>query len=313
MEPRAASSEDPIFPGRALWLVAIFGLAAINATWLILSPISIDPQTLVQPLVFGYVGLLLSYIAWRLKLPRALLEVPSGLAFILLAWLNLRVLNHLTMSLSFPLVDEVLASWDEALGFRWLGYLEWAAARPSFIKVLSMVYVSLTSLSVLVFLGLYAAGRGNRAQEFILIFFATALATIIIGAGFPAKAAISFHSPQQELLSALPTGSGVYHLVYLEGLRNDTGHVLTGPLPGLVTFPSLHTAAALVMAYACRGMIIAFPLAALYALLMFAATPLLGGHYFVDLIGGTVLVAVVVATHCIWRSKIAHPVLAVRA
>jgi membrane-associated phospholipid phosphatase len=89
--------------------------------------------------------------------------------------------------------------------------------------------------------------------------------------------------------------STVYtHVPTLEALRAGTLHsIKLDNLEGLVTFPSFHTAGALMFIWALRTVpFVRWPAIALNIALI-AATPIDGAHYFVDLVGGA---AVAIAT-----------------
>src|SRR5262249_53845181 len=69
-------------------------------------------------------------------------------------------------------------------------------------------------------------------------------------------------------------------------------------LGGIVTFPSFHAASALLYAWALWPLRWARPLLVFINGMMLAATPLNGGHYFVDVIAGiTVALVSIVAAH----------------
>src|SRR5439155_17310083 len=57
-------------------------------------------------------------------------------------------------------------------------------------------------------------------------------------------------------------------------------------LAGIVTFPSFHAASAVLYAWAFWPVVWARPIAILANGMMMAATPIDGGHYFIDLIAG---------------------------
>ena len=126
-----------------------------------------------------------------------------------------------------------------------------------------------------------------RAREFIETFLITAVICIVIGAAFPAKAAVIFLIPDLSIFEPLGWVPGAYHISYMDMLRTSNGPVILDPnrLPGLVTFPSFHTASGILIISACRKTWVYVP-AWIYSITMIAATPVLGGHYFVDLIAG---------------------------
>jgi membrane-associated phospholipid phosphatase len=66
-------------------------------------------------------------------------------------------------------------------------------------------------------------------------------------------------------------------------------------LEGLITFPSFHTAGAIMFIWALRKVpYVRWPAIALNAALI-AATPIDGAHYFIDLVGGAVVAFAAIA------------------
>lgn len=90
--------------------------------------------------------------------------------------------------------------------------------------------------------------------------------------------------------AGLPSGSGIYHLEAVTAYREGTGVLLDiRKLEGVVTFPSFHMIMALAVAYGFRTTRwLAWPMAGWCALVAVSTVPI-GGHYVVDLIGGTAL------------------------
>ncbi len=218
----------------------------------------------------------------------------AGALFIILAFMALRVLNHLTMSIPFAYVDDGLAKLDAILGFNWLAYAEWVAGRPLVVKAFQLSYTALTLVAIAVFAILFAARRIDRAREFVRLVFWSGLVTTVIGLFIPAKAAMDRFAAS-DLQAIFGPDAGVYPIPYLNVLRSNVPHVLNlDELPGLVAMPSLHTACGLLIAYSYRKIWLLQPLSIMYAVVMIASTPIMGGHYFVDLIGGGLLVAVVI-------------------
>src|SRR5262249_46307597 len=87
-------------------------------------------------------------------------------------------------------------------------------------------------------------------------------------------------------------------LYFVDALSQVRGHatVMLDPeqMPGLVSFPSFHTAAGLIIA-ACLWRTSLFWPAVVFSALMIAATPVLGGHYFVDLLSGAAVTLAVLS------------------
>jgi PAP2 superfamily len=284
------------FPGRGLW-IALTAIAAVDAIWLATSTrLSLDLTS--GSAIAPAVAMIVAFPLYRRSISEARLRrvyVPlAGVLFIVLAFTAMRVLDHLTMSIPFLLVGDGWEKLDTTLGFNWLAYADWVAGRPLLVAAFQTAYTGLTLVALAVFVVLLAVKRIDRAQEFVRLVFWTALAATISGAFFPAKAAMDrFASP--ELRTVFGPDAGVYHLPYLTALRSHMPHVLDlQDLPGMVVIPSFHTACGLLIAYCCRKIWLLQPLAIMYAAVMIASTPIMGGHYFVDLIAGGFLVVVVV-------------------
>jgi membrane-associated phospholipid phosphatase len=82
-----------------------------------------------------------------------------------------------------------------------------------------------------------------------------------------------------------------YHLIDFNALRSgEMTRISLTHVNGLITFPSFHAALATILIYASRGVKMLFPLYLVLNLLMLAATPTVGGHYFIDIIAGAGIV-----------------------
>src|SRR5699024_10515406 len=217
----------------------------------------------------------------------------KAIIFLQLAWVLVRVFNHVSMASDFHYADRMLADWDKFFGFDWQAYFYFVQGHRLIQAILGLGYKSLSVCSVLAFCILVVRGEARRTRFFLEIFLFTAVLCAAIGMFFPAKGSIaSFFG---DAITWLNLGSlpGVYHLEHLYQLRSGLPFALDlYNLPGLVTFPSFHTAAAVVLA-ASFWRTRLFPLMAAYAVVVIASTPVLGGHYFVDILAGTALALLV--------------------
>ncbi len=81
--------------------------------------------------------------------------------------------------------------------------------------------------------------------------------------------------------------AGVWHLQHFEALRNGTFRVFTAQeTEGLITFPSYHTACALLVPLAMRGFGALTAIAWAFAAVVAVSTVPIGGHYLIDVIAG---------------------------
>lgn len=198
----------------------------------------------------------------------------------------------------------MLDGWDRALGLDWRAYFNWAAARPWLLAAMAWSYTSLTYLSVIAYLTISLFLEPRRSIFFLESFTLTAVVCTLMGAFFPARAAVERYFGADADFSAFPLEPGLYHLVSLERLREGAPvELVLGQLPGLVTFPSFHTAAGIILVVSTWRSYL-FPPAVIYSTLMISSPPVFGAHYFVDLIAGTVValgIALPLARHARFR------------
>jgi hypothetical protein len=243
------------------WLIALVAVVlTVDVAWLALSRVDVDWQGsrafVALPLGWLILFFGLSRAAERHSRPPVWLDraqsISAGLLFLSVAWLAMRLFNHLSFSIALPLVDDWLLSLDRALGLDWRRYFDLVAASPLAIGVLDASYFSLDTLSVVALLTLLALGLRARARVYIETFFLCAALAAVTGFWFPAEAAVVHLLGDEAAFPTFARPPGVYHMVHLELLRRPEGDIILnlGRMPGLITFPSFHTAAGIVLAAA---------------------------------------------------------------
>jgi membrane-associated phospholipid phosphatase len=295
------------FPHWVLW-VAVLATFAVTATWLGLSArISIAPMWVVGNLVLSFGGILL--IIFRAMRPQIFDWFLHRLWCVLLCTLisavlmrNLQVLSHLIMSTNLPMADDTLMAWDKGLGFDWLAYSKFITSSPAVTSALFFAYNQLTfgGLAAVAAV-IIALNMRRRSIEIIYLVVVTALICITTAAYFPARATMALLG-DAELLSRLQIGTGVLHVEQLMALRGD-GLIFMTPdnMQGLVSFPSFHTCMALIIAWCCRGHWLTSIVGIIVGAAIIAGTPIFGGHYLVDVLGGAAVFALALIA---WRNWI---------
>lgn len=271
----------------SLWL-CLFVVAAIDAVWLMVTDLSLSQDTALQLVNIASMVAIFLLLARRLAHIPRLHSLATGSAFLLAAWPALRLFNHLTTTLPFPMADAQLAAWDAAIGFDWIGYVRWVDGQEWLLRAMALTYSGLTGYTCILFL-LLAMGREPvaRCRELVELFLYTALICSIAGAMLPALAPMAYYAPPAELFTHINPRTGTGHVAFLEALRNDPAHVLDlSRLPGLVTLPSFHTAMGVIAIWCARSTPWLFVPMLVVNLLMIASTPVFGSHYAVDLIAG---------------------------
>jgi hypothetical protein len=294
---------------------SLAALAIIDGTWLIATPLTLSASSNDFIGSVAVVAAVLLLAASRATDSPRISTPCTGGAFLVAAWPVLRLFNHLTMTLPIPFADQRLADWDAAIGFDWEAYLRWADSHPQLLRAMDYSYGSLTTYSAILFAALALGAKPERrCSEMLVLFLITAVMCSSIGALFPAEAAMAFYAPI-EPFRHIASDAGTYHLESLTALRRDPAHVFDlAELPGLVTFPSFHTAMGLVAIYCARSTPwLFFPMLGIN-LVMIASTPIYGSHYAIDILAGAAAactsIIAVRATTSVARIKTMRPVWA---
>jgi membrane-associated phospholipid phosphatase len=205
----------------------------------------------------------------------------------------------LTGILPLPRWDGALATADRALGLNWLDMCQWFVRHPAIEANAHTVYLSLGPEMLFLFFALELLGHHNQARAFLLLFVVSVIAALSIGILIPAAGPVVYYH--------LPVPSGTVYISQMADLRNGTLRTINPfDSEGLVVFPSFHTVLAVLCAYAARPLrILKIPLLALN-LLIILSSPFEGGHYFIDIIAGIILAALIIsvpgyALSGIWR------------
>jgi membrane-associated phospholipid phosphatase len=218
-------------------------------------------------------------------------------------------LSYVAASAALPLQDAGFDAVDRTLGFNWIEVLAFMNRWPGFFLFMRAMYLSLTFQMTAVVLLLAFTGRLAWLRVYMLAFIFAALLTIALSALLPAEGAWLHYGLKADQ-SAMPssyTSWPVFH-----GLRDGSYRlVMAVGSEGIITFPSLHAALAVILMAAFWPVPIARWVSAVVNSLMLAATPIDGSHYLVDVLAGvaTAIVCLLAAQRLVSRT-VAMPVTA---
>lgn len=186
--------------------------------------------------------------------------------------------------------DARLYAWDQALGLDWEAYIRMVNDHPLVGTALRVSYQNLIPQTVLVIVGL---GFANRLVDLRTVTVAAILAgmvTICMSGFTPALDNFVYLGLNPADFSNLAPSAALVHVDHVEGLRAGTlRHVDLDQMEGIITFPSYHAALAVVYLWGFSKIpILRWPGVAM-ALLTILATPIDGGHYFVDVLAGILI------------------------
>jgi membrane-associated phospholipid phosphatase len=249
----------------------------------------------------GYIFLIVyCRLIWRkIEIARVLITVGQ-LAIVIIMGI---MLTYAASTVPFPYRDAELLAFDRWLGFERESYTAFVKQHPALREVLDFAYWTMMQQNLLVCVVTLVARRVDRLQAYVIAFAFTVTATAVIASFIPAASALIYVDKAPTDLSTLLDG-GHSHFPTLEGLRAGTLRIIDfGGMEGLITFPSFHTANAILFVWALWPVrLLRLPMLVLNFLLI-ASTPLAGAHYLVDLIGGAaVAFAAIFATSRLVRA-----------
>jgi hypothetical protein len=193
-------------------------------------------------------------------------------------------LSYLAATAGFPTQDRLFDGMDRALSLDWLGLLAIMKRWPELSALLHLAYLSLTVQTAVVVLLLAFTGRLAWLRVYMLAFVIAALTTIAISAMLPAEG-VWLHYGLSPNAGPLPDSHTSWP-VFL-GLRDGSYRTFVAAgAEGIITFPSLHAALAVILMAACWPVPVARWVGMVLDTLMLIATPIEGSHYFVDVFAG---------------------------
>jgi membrane-associated phospholipid phosphatase len=207
-------------------------------------------------------------------------------------------LSYVATSLAgaFPLQDQVLDMADKALGLEWRAIFAWMNTNSEWHPVFRAAYGSITLQASAAILALAFSGRIIWLRVFVVAFIVAALIAIATAAVIPAHGVWGYYglTPQDyphidPIVRDLP-------VPIINGLRDGSYRLLLAiGAEGIITFPSLHAAFAVILIAAFWPLpMLRWPALALN-IVMLGSTPVDGAHYFVDVFAGFAVAALAIA------------------
>lgn len=277
---------------RPLTYCILSGFACFAAVILLLTHISVSFSGMPARVPIMIVSSLLCAYLYRSREGGWITRLICGLECVsLLALISLvgGVASYPLAALSWGWLDDRLVAADSVLGLNWLSYWNFVNSHQVLKSVWEYAYFSIFPTPVILLILLNASGKSEAAYRFLIAYAVALIITDLTFVFVPAKAAVEHFLP-----AGTPgiTASASMHISIIEQLRTGTFHkIALGGLGALITFPSFHAASACLFAWAGWGLRwVRVPCLALN-LAMLLATPIVGGHYFIDLLGGMVVAA----------------------
>lgn len=196
-------------------------------------------------------------------------------------------LSYLAASVDLPFHDHLLDGLDRALGLDWPSWLALMNAHPSVHTLAWLIYYSLLPQTAVIVLVLAFSGHLAWLRVYMLAFIITTLATIAVFAIVPSTGVWELlHLGSAPNLHIVPAVHGDY-LSILHGLRRGTYRLLIAAgAEGIINFPSLHGALAMLFALALWPVRVLRWIGLVLNVAMMFVIPVEGSHYFIDVFAG---------------------------
>lgn len=211
-------------------------------------------------------------------------------------------LSYIAATAGFPREDRLFDTIDRALSFDWLALLGEMKRWPDLSALFHLAYLSLTVQTAVVVLVLAFTGRLGWLRVYMLAFIIAALTTIAISAVLPAEG-VWLHYGLTASAGPLPDSHTSWPVFF--ALRHGTNRTIVAiGAQGIITFPSLHAALAVILMAACWPVPVVRWIGVVLDTAMLIATPIEGSHYFVDVFAGIAIAcaALIAARAIVQRS-----------
>lgn len=264
---------------------------------LALGGFAINPTSAIKPvaIIGAYAAYVYYSYNWQKNPDPRVVFILGSTAQILLIPVLMTPLTYVAASVNLPMQDAALDMLDRVLGLDWMAWFNFFYERHALLVATVLAYsmIGWPLFGIPIVLGW--TRRYRRLQEFTLAFGIALIVTTIISAFVPAMGTYDF-------LKYMPDPAVFTPGAYLEQLRDlpmvrdgSLRELSYGQLTGIVTFPSFHAAAAALYLWALWPVRWLGPAAATVNVAMLLATPIGGGHYFIDVFAGLVIAAAAVA------------------
>jgi PAP2 superfamily protein len=291
------------------WLLTAAMIAALGLS-IAITEFSIVPSSLV--ITCGFVAAYGGFAYANARSPSRrdpqVMFVLGATAQVVLIIAVMTPLTYVAAATNLPLQDENLLVVDRMLGLDWLSYASFVNDHPQLASWLTYGYSMIRWPIFAIPVVLAAKGHYQRIGEFTFAFGVALIATTVVSALVPA---IGVYQQIGLDPARLPNLNVEAYLQQLRDLPLTRDGVLRqldlSSLAGIVTFPSFHAASAVLYGWALWSARWMRPIALLANGAMLAATPVNGGHYFIDLIAG-IAVAVLAVIAARWvGNRILNP------
>ncbi|TWD54421.1 PAP2 superfamily protein [Agrobacterium vitis] len=204
--------------------------------------------------------------------------------------------TYAAMKLDRPLADAWLHQIDQAMGLDWWGFIRMVDHHPLLAWSLGIAYQSFGFQLMGIAMVLCAVGQKDRGYTMILCFGVIGYCASLIAIWFPAQSAYVTYQLANHPPLHINTSLGYGFLEQFHAVRSQSTFMLeTSKAAGILTFPSVHAACAVLYSWGAWSIKPArYPILGLNMMMAVSAMSH-GSHYFIDIPAGFMLAACVIA------------------
>jgi len=297
------AATPPATSNAAAWAcITLLSLAVLIAQWA--RPMPVETRSLnslaIACVALGGAALFYRHVRIRDNFAVMCTALMQVLLFSALG----SILSYLLTRNSGALWDPTFARWDRALGFNWLQYVRWVDRSAALAGLFRVAYASLIPQVIVLVLALGFAMRLGQLRAVMLAAILCGTVCVLVSPLFPAAS----NYVQLGLTAAdfrnVDPWAGYIHLADFNALRDGTMDQLDlAKMQGIITFPSYHAglSAVTLWGFWTSGVLWLKWTGPFVALATIIATPVDGGHYFVDVLAGVAIaiVSIVIAVKAV--------------
>jgi membrane-associated phospholipid phosphatase len=275
------------FPITAMGSVLLLAVAASDFS---LEPIAFG-VTVAIAVLFALIAYVYAFARGEAADPKLTFSLGSISQLVLITAI-VGPLSYVGNALNWPLQDQTLLVLDRAMGLDPEPIARFVDAHPTLGHCLDAAYSFIKWPLVGIPIILTMTLRFVRLQLFITALCFGLVVTIAISSLAPAIGTLYGLHLTPESFTSLNTTIYSAQLRDIVALRNGTlRHLELFQLAGIVSFPSFHAASAIFYMWALWPVRGFASLSIVTNTLMIVATPVVGAHYMIDVIGGILLAA----------------------
>lgn len=221
-------------------------------------------------------------------------RVIESAAIVIAVGLSLACLSYLGPITDFPLRDREMIWFDSHLGFDWLQIMRRLDHVPPVLTILDGAYATFTSQLIGTVLVLIAFARIRELDCFFITFVCASVLAELASILLPTLGPMLTIGSSSSFLH-LPTLGRATGAIVLALRSGGLRTIDFNAIDGIISFPSLHAAVAVIVPYTIRSIRPLFwPMLILDGLMLISAVPS-GNHYLSDVLGGVAVAVLAIA------------------